>query len=164
MGRSSINKLCRLNRALWTFCLGVLIGSPALAATEFPEGVEDAVLHGKWGTVIQRMDEVDVLAAEAHCRMVAAQACLATNRNNKALLLILTVKPEGVKRWSAWTERFVEDHPDSAVACYLRADALARRCDHGAAETWFTKAIGRDQKLALAWVGRGLVRAIGSLT
>ena len=131
-----------------------------LHAGDLPEPAERALMDAEWQQALESLNDVNLIEADVPCRLVAAHGCLATNRNNKALLLLLTVKPENVEEWSSWTEKLAEDNRSSAVACYLRGDALARSGKLDEADRSFTRAIERDPRFGLALVGRGVVRTI----
>jgi tetratricopeptide (TPR) repeat protein len=137
-----------------------LVATP-LWAESLPEQAQQALLKGDWAGVLAVLEKSDIKDADVPCRMVAAHACLATNRNNHALILFLSVTaPDELGNWKAWTKPLAEKHPESPVSNYLHADALARAGDMFAAEEAFTRAIERNANLGPAWVGRGTVRAL----
>ena len=74
-------------------------------------------------------------------RLIMAHASLATNRNNAAMMLFLSVKEEGdVTSWSGWTSSLLNKNQENPVALYLRADAQARSGNFGEAVQLLTKA------------------------
>jgi len=150
----------RCTSVIVVLSLTSLLRPLALQAAKLPPHTQRALLAGEWEQVFDSLKDVELDKAEAPCRLVAAQACLATNRNNRALLLLLSVKNDGLDEWRAWTKQLADAHPSNAVACYLHGDALTRAGDMGTAEGYFSKAIDRNPKFGLAWVGRGILRAI----
>ncbi|MBM3333034.1 tetratricopeptide repeat protein, partial [Candidatus Sumerlaeota bacterium] len=126
-----------------------------------PAEAKKPLVKGDWATVLSVLEKADLKNPDTPCRMVAAHACLARNRGNEALILFLTSSDrEEINNWKAWTKTLAEQQPQSGVAHYLQADALARTGDLAAAEQAFTRSIQHDPKLALALVGRGAVRAL----
>jgi tetratricopeptide (TPR) repeat protein len=90
-----------------------------------------------------------------------AHACLATNRNNSALLLFFSANDHGARQsWSAWTESLLERSKSNPVAAYLSADADARGGSLGAAAEKLSLATKQDSKFALGFNARGVVRAV----
>lgn len=141
----------------------LLVASPsAVRADGLPDGVRESLLAGNWEDVFQGLKDVALEEADAPSRLVAVHASLETNRNNRALLLSWLIRPGDVERWAEWTGNLGGANPSSAVACYLRGDALARSGDLKEAEKWFTRALELKPKFGLAWVGRGAVRAMSS--
>jgi len=121
---------------------------------------QEALLAGRWETVYETLKDVELEKADPICRTVAAHACLATNRNNRALLLFLSVAPDEHPLWRTWSGNLVKKHRENAIARYLHGDALAR-CGDPDGDNWFSKALESDPKLGLAWVGRGVVTRLG---
>ena len=114
------------NEALAVVSFLLVASASSLQASDLPDEAKRALLDVEWQQTLDAIEDINLIEADAPCRMVAAHGCLATNRNNKALLLLLTVKPEDVKLWSAWTKKLAQANPANAVAAYLRGDALAR--------------------------------------
>ncbi len=160
MGESIVNKLCALDRRLCAICLAALVGSPAATATELPERIEEALLDEDWNTVIQRMDEVDVVGADVPCRMVAAHACLATNHGSEAARIVASLKDEDLQEWLRWTAVLVQENQTVGVAHYLRADALARVGQLDQAIQFLDQSINANDESGMAYVARGLLRTL----
>jgi hypothetical protein len=120
---------------------GVAI-EPSLAA---------AVLQSHWETVVARLKADDARAQDPVARFMMAHACLATNRNNAATSLFISVKEDGVLHtWSAWTDALVRRQPQHPIALYLAADAQARAGRLQDALATLTRAIQRQPDFALA--------------
>ena len=123
----------------------------------------DQVLAGNWKKVYASTtaehggpgvsDPVD--------RFLAGHAALATNRDNEALMLFLSLqRPADQRAVLDWAQQVADAHPGSAIALYLAGDALARGGNLTAAESQFTASLKADPKLALAWLARGVVRSL----
>ena len=143
--------------------LAVLVADWAQAES-LPSDAQAPLLKGEWAQVLAVLESADAKAPDVVFRLVAAHACLACNRNTEALLLFLGVEESDAAAWRLWTEALLRGNPDNAVAHHLHADALARCGEVAAAEEGFTRALERDAKLGLAWVGRGDLRAITGRT
>ena len=82
----------------------------------------------------------------AHLRALGAHACLALNDNDESLALFLSIANEkDLLAWKDWAFALAEYAPRSAVAFYLKGDALARRGDWEAAAEVYTEALGRTK-------------------
>lgn len=93
-------------------------------------------------------------------RLIKGHACLALNRNNEAACMFLSARhAPAVKAWRACTERFVEDHPGSAVAHYLHSDALSRSRQWELALAGLEKALKASPDHALTLNARGVAHA-----
>ncbi len=93
-------------------------------------------------------------------RLITAHAYLARNKNNESLCLFLSVSShEELTKWEAWTRAFATQHPASAIAHYLKGDALARLEQWPAALAAFNKALELHPNRALALNARGVVHA-----
>lgn len=157
----------KVNRAVASYSFALVaiaflvLLSPSVWSQSLPAEAKKAILKGDWATVLSVLEKTDLKNPDTPCRMVAAHACLARNRGNDALILFfLTSDHEEMDDWKAWTKAFAEQQPESAIAHYLQADALARTGDLAAAEQRFSRAMELNPKLALAWVGRGAARAL----
>src|SRR3972149_6778826 len=144
----------------WLLGVATLMSSQVLRADGLPEGVAELVLEKRWEEAFGRLKDVKFGEADGVCRLVAAHACIATNHNNRSLLLILSLDPEHLQQWADWTAALVEATPMNAVACYLHGDAWARTGGLEEAERHFTLAIKLDREFAMPLVGRGFVAAI----
>jgi tetratricopeptide (TPR) repeat protein len=147
--------------------MGVLLMTfafPAAATATLPAAARAAILNGEWAGVLETLEKSDIKDADAVCRMVAAHACLAENRNNQALILFSAAENGDGEAWKAWTAALSKENPNNAVAHYLHGDALARSRDLKGAEACFTQALERDPKMGLDWVARGVVRALTGRT
>ena len=132
-----------------------------LQAERLPQEAQQALLKGDWAEVLAVLEKSYIKDADMPCRIVAAHACLATNRNNHALILFLSVtEPNELGDWKTWTKVLADKHPGNPVSHYLYADALARAGDLLSSEVSFTRAIEKDAKLGLAWIGRGTIKAL----
>ncbi len=125
---------------------------------------ERAILSGDWEQVLKTLGPVDGPNLPPVIRMIAGHAYLATNRNNDALRLFASALNDADRQaWNEWTASFVAGHGRSAVAQYLRGDALARQQDWQAASACFDEALRLDPQCYLAANARGVVaHAVGN--
>ena len=123
------------------------------------EQAVDALLKSSWKDVADTLQKDDKYATDPIARLIMGHASIATNQNNTALRLFISVGDDTqFKLWSEWTGTFLEEHPESAVALYLAADARARMQKFSEAETLFTKALLEKPDFGLAYCGRGITR------
>jgi tetratricopeptide (TPR) repeat protein len=145
----------------WILVAAVVVAmhSPrGLYADSTSESVQRAVLRGDWTGAVSALDHEDLGTADANLRLLAAHAFLATNRNNEAFGLLVSVQsPQALKDWQAFTSHLVSAHTKAASAHYLYGDSLARSGRIDEAYEAFSRALDLDARCALAWVGRGLV-------
>jgi len=156
-------------RTLSTLAILAWVGTPCAMrgqATSFafqirclslncPE-LQAALLSEDWPAVSTLLSTQQ--APEA--RLITAHAYLARNKNNESLCLFLSVSSrEELTKWEAWTRAFATQHPASAIAHYLKGDALARLEQWPAALAAFNKALELDPNHALALNARGVVHA-----
>lgn len=119
-------------------------------------------LKEKWKPVVRLLKDVDEQTADPVLRIIKGHACLATNRNNEAVCLFLSVQtPEDKNRWLDWTRGFAAKHPRAAIASCLKGDALGRLGHWDEAIACFTLAIDQapDKEHALAFNARGVAYA-----
>lgn len=153
----------RLPRHCLALVGGILLTFSMLSAgaQSLPETAKRALFNGDWTAVLATLEKPDVKEPDVTSRMVAAHAYLATNRNNEALVVFLSVtEPEQLGQWRAWTGAAAKSESQSAIPHYLYGDALARAGELAAAEHEFSQALERNLKMGLALVGRGTVRAL----
>lgn len=138
-----------------------------MLAARVPSGVAiepslaEAVLQSHWETVVARLKADDARAQDPVARLLMAHACLATNRNNAATLLFVSVKEDGdLRTWSAWTDALVRRQPQHPIALYLAADAQARAGRLQDAVATLTQAIQRHPDFALGLNARGVLRVL----
>ena len=139
-----------------------LIFIPAIifASERDLEKVEDALVWQEWNKVGEILKSVDTKTDSPVLRLIKGHADLAVNKNNESLCLFLSViSEEELKQWDKWTENFLKRHPESAVAYYLRGDALARLEKWDAALEAFNKALEIEPENALVFNARGVVYA-----
>lgn len=125
-------------------------------------GWEGRLLDADWpGLYAELMRDGAQKPRPTHFRALLAHACLATNRNNEALRWFLSLRrPEEVAAWTVWTKEFGRRHPREPVALYLLADAAARDGRLPEAREALDRAINRDDRFAMAWSARGVVRLL----
>lgn len=142
----------------------VVLGPQRLPAGEVVQdgGVAEALLA----------QPVDWQQVAAHCgtvgpkttaalRALKGHACLARNDNNTAWQLFLSLDTAEARReWHRWTERFVSDHPERAVAHYLVGDALGRLGQWAKAKEAYGAALKINPDCALSWNGLGVAHAL----
>jgi tetratricopeptide (TPR) repeat protein len=138
-----------------------LTGLKPLEAESLPQDAQRALLRGDWGEVLSVLEKSDIKNPDVPCRMVTAHACLASNKNNEHLALLLTVygNTGGMRAWDVWTDEFLVTHSRSAVALYLRADAHARMGQLAEARQFCDQAIANDPAFSLAYNARAVLMA-----
>ena len=106
--------------------------------------IEEAALGENWKRTAEFLDRMDDSSYSSAARFVKGHACLALNRNNESLRLFLDASSkEGLKEWDQWAADLVARNPGSAVAHYLKGDALARN------ERWDEALESLDQALRI---------------
>lgn len=124
------------------------------------ELIKNAILAEDWNTVAERCGPSDQLESSPVLRAIKGHACLALNRNNESLLLLLSVNDdEDTKVWYQWSSEFVNKNPGNHVTHYFKGDALARLGEWDSAIKAFDEAIRLKPDFALALNGRGVVYA-----
>lgn len=89
--------------------------------------VEDAVLTEDWVKVSDLLTSVDTQTPFPVLRLIKAHAYLALNRNNESQCLFLSVSSEDeLKQWQKWSNDFVTQNSQKAIAHYFKGDSLAR--------------------------------------
>lgn len=120
----------------------------------------DVIFQEDWEKIITSLEKADTDDDPA-ARLLIGHACLATNRNNAAMLLFLSVQGKSdLSLWTRWTTSFFERHPKSTVAQYLAADALTRTGSFQKSIEGFTRVINSknssDLTRALSLNARGV--------
>jgi tetratricopeptide (TPR) repeat protein len=91
----------------------------------------------------------------------AAQAYVATNKNNEALLVWLSASgATDIQQWGMWTAALIGRYPSQPMAFYLRADALARAEDLATAQALLSEAITHQPDFGLAYNARGVIAVL----
>ena len=137
-----------------TFLILILTITPSFA---IDSAVEKAVLDGNWEEIYKLLEKDDKKASDPVARFLMAHACFATNRNNEASMLFLSVKEEkDLKSWSEWTDALLLENPEHPIALYFPAHAkiILGNLDETIQE--LTKAIKINPKFTLAYSNRGL--------
>lgn len=141
----------------------MLILARPLWAESLPQKAQKALVKGEWAEVLAVLEKTDLKKPDVPCRMVAAHACLATNRNNTSMLLFLSAKEDKDHQlWSEWTESLLHNNPQNAIALYLSADAKARQGRPKEAIEGFTQALRIKKDFVLALNARGVVRVLSN--
>lgn len=137
-----------------------MILTPSADAQTFDrwQDIERAVINEQWSEVMKQCAHAPVPAQDAAVpRLVHAHACVATNRNNQAVVLFASIHSAAQREvWEHWTASLVDRHPEARVAHYLRGDALLRSGRLQEAEQRFTTALGDRDDFALALNARGV--------
>ncbi len=152
----------RKKNVLKTLISLILIFIPIItfASERDLKNVESILVKQEWNKVSEILKSVNTKTNSPVLRLIKAHADLALNKNNESLCLFLSViSEEELKRWNKWTENFLKRHPKSAVAYYLRGDALARLEKLDAALEAFNKALEIEPENALVLNARGIVYA-----
>jgi tetratricopeptide (TPR) repeat protein len=161
-----IRRPIKIFRSALLICLTVasilLLPETGTGATSASTGVVDpevekALLQGEWETVVSRCGPDDENLAEAPLlRAIKGHACLALNRNNQSLILLLSIGNERDKQaWKAYTQSLSQRAGENAVALYLKGDALARAGDLDGAIGSYSQALAVNPHFQLALIGRG---------
>jgi tetratricopeptide (TPR) repeat protein len=125
--------------------------------------VEQALLREDWPRVFETLQGDNTQAEDPVARLLMAHASLATNRNNAAMALFLSVKEPGdLTAWSTWTEALLRKQPQHPVALYLAADAKARIGHLQEAITGFSQAVQGQPYFALARNARGVAYVLNN--
>jgi tetratricopeptide (TPR) repeat protein len=139
----------------------ILVAFSRVCWADVPREVEQLILAQKWEAVRTTLTADNSKARDPVARLLAGHACLATNRNNEAMVLFSTLRePEAAQTCVNWAQQFAKEHPDSAVAHYLMGDALARAGQLKSALVSFDRALTIDSGDVLALSARGVARAI----
>jgi tetratricopeptide (TPR) repeat protein len=148
-------------RIIASLLVAVWLLLPWGAGSATSQSLEDAVLAADWPAVIERVRRDDPQVHEPIARQLIAQAYVATNKNNEALLLWLSASGDtDIQQWGEWTAALVGRHPSQPMALYLRADALARAQDLAAAQALLSEAITRQPDFGLAYNARGVIAVL----
>ncbi|MCR4321532.1 MAG: tetratricopeptide repeat protein [Candidatus Brocadiaceae bacterium] len=124
------------------FTLSILYAFAIPHTFAIEPAIETAVLKGNWEALVNMLEKDDSKANDPVSRLIMAHAGLATNRNNAAMMLFLSIGEEGdVTSWSDWTSSLLNKNPENPVALYLHADAQARSGNHSEAVQLLTKAV-----------------------
>lgn len=116
--------------------------------------LRNALRSGDWGEFLPSGSNRAAIAL-----LLRGHALLDSNRNNEAGCAFTSTDREKLKAYSGWTRDLVGKYRQSAVANYLRGDALARSSAWSEAILSFDHAVALDRGLAVALVGRAAVRA-----
>jgi tetratricopeptide (TPR) repeat protein len=123
--------------------------------------IEAAVLNQNWGQVREGLTADDAKVSDPVARLLVAHAGIATNRNNEATVLLLSLRePEASKTCLMWAEDFAKRHPASPVAHYLLGDARARAGQLKEATGSFDEALKVGPDFVLALSARGVTRMV----
>ena len=133
----------------------------AIAATrgDVSADVEAALLEQEWDTLTRICGPDERLKTSPVLRAIKGHACLLRNRNDESLLLFLSLGKEPDRRaWRDWARDFASQNERSAVAHYLRADALGRMGDWEGAKAAANEALSHDAKFAPALNAKGIAQ------
>ena len=123
--------------------------------------LEEAVSGANWRAVLDLVREGELDARHPVVRAIVGHASLATNENNAATALFLSIEDETDRdAWETWTEYFVEKHPTAFSARYLSADAKARSGKFEEALAELNAALETRPNSSLGMNARGLIRVI----
>lgn len=131
-------------------------GNPEVA----PE-VEKALVGEDWAKVADLLAKVDTSTPSPALRVLKGHACLALNRNNESVRLLRdTGKNDEYADWQKWTLDFAATNPKSALAHYLKADAMARQQKLEQALVAFSSGLKVAPKNAMLLNGRAVCYAM----
>ncbi len=150
-------------RFLTTVCVVLMLAVEVCSRSFGASVVEDALLKGNWKEVCETLEKDSSRAEDPVARLIMAHGCLASNRNNASMLLLLSAQEGGdLKEWCAWTESFLLRNPRNPVALYLSGDAKARIGKLDEAVNAFTQALQAKEDFALAYNARGVVHVLNN--
>lgn len=124
-----INKKNPYGSVLLVVGLSLLTVGPASAnSTVMPEPrLEKAILAEDWEEVIRLIPKKAEPNLPAPLQTVKGLACLATNRNNESLCLLLGASSKtDLSLWEQWCDGFLAKNPAHPVGYYFASDAAAR--------------------------------------
>ena len=125
----------------------------ALLAT----GDSRATLKKTWEPVVVLLTNVTLTTKDPVLRLLKGHACLATNRNNKALSFFLSTRSRTeLQEWRSWSDEFASKHSDNAITHYFKGDASARLEQWDTALSKFTMALAIAPKHPLILNARGV--------
>lgn len=122
--------------------------------------LEEAVLAERWGSVVDLLASVTAEDTSTVARLLKGHACLALNRNNESICLLLGgMRGDTTKQWRKWTDRFMKNHLGSAIAYYLVGDSYARLGQTDSALMAFDKGLTRNPKHPMILNAKGVAQA-----
>jgi tetratricopeptide (TPR) repeat protein len=125
------------------------------AAQDRTQLMSDAALEQDWLKVSALAEGQQGLSPVE--RLLVGHAELAMNRNNDSLVdFLMAVDPEQLAQWLSWTIKLRANNPESAIACYLEGDALARLHQWPAAIDAFSAGLQLAPSNALLLNARGV--------
>ena len=141
------------------------LSCPTVFAFDLDSTVEEALLKGEWNRVIELLTKDNNDYEKPVPKILLAHGSLATNRNNAATLLFLSIqKKEELSSWSEWTSGLLDTHPDNCVAQYLAGDGLARTGSLADAIQAFSRITESDKSCdhekGLSYNARGIVHVL----
>ncbi|MBM3501999.1 MAG: tetratricopeptide repeat protein, partial [Armatimonadetes bacterium] len=151
------------------FVVGAVVVWPRIAP---PRAIGDAsaevikaLLAEDWTRVATLLDTVTPQTPSPVLRLLKAHACLALNRNNESLGLLLAASTDAdLQAWHTWTAQLAKRHGTRAVVHYLVGDALARLRQWDSAVGALTDALRRHPNDGMALNARGIAyAAMGNL-
>jgi tetratricopeptide (TPR) repeat protein len=154
------DKVSILRQYVFVEVVFVLSLTRVLLAEPLLQELQQPLLKGDWIGVLNVLEKTELRDTDSSCRMVAAHAYLATNRNNEALILFLAMDKEDLNLWKDWTSLLKEQHPEIAYVHYFYGDALMRVGDYDEGLNAFNQAIDLRPKESLFWTARGVAKAI----
>jgi tetratricopeptide (TPR) repeat protein len=138
----------------------ILVGPSGRCLAQVPRGIEQWVLEQKWSQVRQALTASDS-AADPVARFLHAYASLATDDYKGATELYSKLgNADDIAKLVDYASALAQRNPGNAIAQMLKGDALARSGKYEEALVAGDNAIRLDQRSALIYNSRGVVRAL----
>jgi tetratricopeptide (TPR) repeat protein len=142
-------------RRLYVGCFLLLAGiGVSVSCARRHDPLRAALQTGDWAAVLKESGHPEAVAG-----FLRGHTLLAANRNNEASCAFFTAGQQNLDAYSDWTRDLASRYAGSAVAHYLRGDALARRGLWRDAIASFDRSVALDPGFAAAFVGRAAARA-----
>jgi tetratricopeptide (TPR) repeat protein len=116
--------------------------------------LRSALQSGDWAPLLRESRDQAAVAG-----FLRGHTLLAANKNNESSCTFFTAEQRNLDAYSDWTRDLAGRYARSAVAHYLRGDALARRGLWRDAIASFDRSVALDPGFAAAFVGRAAARA-----
>lgn len=119
--------------------------------------LKEALVSGQWESVLKENGED---RSNAILGFLRAHTLFVENRNEEAICELVHQDPATLPRYRAFTQTLVERHKNSAVAQYLRGDALARSARWSESIESFRLSLALDANFVPALTARGVARIL----
>ena len=154
--------MCKYKLTIITVVLVILFvrWAAGIPQDEIPQQMVSSILDRNWKTIAAGCDAKKSQTTSPVCRAIWGHACLATNRNNEAVFLFLSIGSKvDLKKWDQWTAEFLAEHPENCVAHYFRGDAFARQGEGDKAIEAYSSSLDKKSDFVLPMIGMGIIYA-----